>query len=276
MTLQTARRQGRELLEKAGVEVPALTADVLLCFAMRCERTYLFAHPEQELREVEWLHYGRYLHERMKGKPTQYVTKRQEFYGREFRVSPDVLIPRPETELLVDTVLKESPGGVIVDVGTGSGAVAVTLALELNRPVVAVDISAPALRMAAGNAERLRAPVSFLQMDLLGGFAAGTVDVVVSNPPYVPAADAPTLSREVHDWEPHLALFAGEDGLDIYRRLVPEAWRVLRVGGFLAMEIGAGEANALREMLSNWKDVRFFEDLAGIPRVVTGRRPKGA
>ena len=142
--------------------------------------------------------------------------------------------------------------------------------------MVAVDISAPALRMAAGNAERLRAPVSFLQMDLLGGFAAGTVDVVVSNPPYVPAADAPTLSREVHDWEPHLALFAGEDGLDIYRRLVPEAWRVLRVGGFLAMEIGAGEANALREMLSNWKDVRFFEDLAGIPRVVTGRRPKGA
>src|SRR5580658_5682975 len=123
MTVKTAILQGVDLLQDAAVPVPRLTAEVLLSHAMRCERVYLLAHPEQELREVEWLHYGRYLHERLKGKPTQYVTGRQEFYGREFRVTRDVLIPRPETELLVEAVIKLRaklrPGGVLVDVGTG-------------------------------------------------------------------------------------------------------------------------------------------------------------
>src|ERR1700724_843853 len=142
MTVQTALVQGTRLLEEAEIGVPRLTAEVLLARALRCERVYLFAHPEQELREVEWLHYGRYLDERMKGKPTQYITKRQEFYGREFTVSRDVLIPRPETELLVETILKLKPApGVVIDVGTGSGIIAATLALELARPIVATDLS---------------------------------------------------------------------------------------------------------------------------------------
>src|SRR5271155_5500479 len=120
MTIKTALLQGVDLLQDAAVPVPRLTAEVLLSHAMRCERVYFHAHPEQELREVEWLHYGRYLHERMKGKPTQYITGRQEFYGREFRVTPDVLIPRPETELLVETALKLRGGAAtIIDVGAG-------------------------------------------------------------------------------------------------------------------------------------------------------------
>src|SRR5579871_2339910 len=142
MNVQTALLQGSQLLEEAQVAVPRLTAEVLLSHAMRAERVYLFAHPEQELREVEWLHYGRYLHERMMGKPTQYITRRQEFYGREFRVTRDVLIPRPETEHLVDAILKLRPApGTIVDIGTGSGIIAITLALELGRRIIATDLS---------------------------------------------------------------------------------------------------------------------------------------
>src|ERR1022692_2244643 len=137
MTIRTALEQGSELLGRDSIPEPRLTAEVLLSHAIHCDRVYFYAHPEQELREVEWLHYGRYLDERLKGKPTQYITKRQEFYGREFAVSRDVLIPRPETELLVEAILrlKPAPVGVLIDIGTGSGAIAITLALELARPV---------------------------------------------------------------------------------------------------------------------------------------------
>src|SRR4051794_25519860 len=140
MTIRTALAQGAELLAQGSVTEPRLTAEVLLAHAVRCDRGYFYSHPEQELREVEWLHYGRYLHERLRGKPTQYITKKQEFYGREFRVTPDVLIPRPETELLVETILGRARG-LTIDIGTGSGAIAVTLALETGAPVVATDLS---------------------------------------------------------------------------------------------------------------------------------------
>src|SRR5579859_6170751 len=131
MTLQQALLQGTKLLEDAGIAVPRLTAEVLLAHALGQERTFLYAHSEQELEQVEWLHYGRYLHERLNGKPTQYITGRQEFYGREFRVTPDVLIPRPETEHVVELALAVAPGARrILDIGTGSGALAVTLQLE--------------------------------------------------------------------------------------------------------------------------------------------------
>lgn len=273
MTLQTARAQGTELLRQGGIAVPALTAEVLLCHALHRERTWLYAHPEQELREVEWIHYGRYLHERLQGKPTQYITHRQEFYGREFRVSPDALIPRPETEHLVEAVLKENPAGTVVDVGTGTGAIAVTLALETQARVFATDLSAKALALARVNAARLHANVTFLQMDLLAGFACGTVDAVVSNPPYVPETQKEGLSREVRDWEPHMALFGGHSGLEIYRRLIPEAERVLKPGGLIAMEIGFGEWDSIAEMLHFWHDARVLPDLAGVPRVAVARKP---
>jgi len=145
MNIRTALLQGTELLDDAGIAVPRLTAEVLLAFAMSHERVYFHAYPERELSDIEWLHYGRYLHERLQGKPTQYITHRQEFYGREFRVTPDVLIPRPETEHVVETVLEVARGATrVLDVGTGSGALAVTLQLETGAAAWATDISAAA------------------------------------------------------------------------------------------------------------------------------------
>ncbi len=270
MTLRTAVTQGAELLATSGTPEPRLTAELLLCHAVHCERTYLYAHPEQELREVEWIHYGRWLHERMQGKPLQYITKTQEFYGRPFAVSPDVLIPRPETELLVETVLRRRRSAKsIIDVGTGSGAIAVTLALELGRNVIATDVSEAALAMAERNAFSLEARVQFVAADLLSTIADQSFDVVVSNPPYVSSKDRDTLQREVRDWEPHQALFAGTSGLDIYERLIPEAWRVLRPGGLLAIELGIGQASAIAKLVENWHNVEIASDLAGIARVLS-------
>jgi release factor glutamine methyltransferase len=241
---------------------------------MHCERAYFYAHPEQELREVEWLHYGRYLDERLRGKPTQYITRHTEFYGRDFRLSRDVLIPRPETELLVETILNlEPPPGIIVDIGTGSGIIAITLALELAQPVIATDLSLEACAIARCNALKLGADVQFLQADLLRPFADGSVDIVVSNPPYVRLSDRASLQREVRDWEPPLALWAGESGLKIYQSLIPEAKRVLRPGGILALELGIGQSEAVTELAGSWHNHQLFPDLAGIPRVLRCERP---
>lgn len=272
MTIRTALAQGAELLARERVAEPRLTAEVLLGHAMRRDRVYFHAHPEQELREVEWLHYGRYLDERMKGKPTQYITGRQEFYGREFRVTRDVLIPRPETELLVEKVLGLKPG-LAIDIGTGSGAIAVTLALELKRRVIATDVSFEALAVAKANAERLGAKVEFVEADLFRCFASGAADVVVSNPPYVPSEDRDSLQREVRDWEPSLALFAGPAGMCVYERLIPEAGRVLRSGGVLALECGFNQAEAVAALAGGWRNVQLFPDLAGIPRILICEKP---
>ena len=269
MTLHTALMQGTKLLEDAGVDAPRLTAEVLLGHAVHVDRAYFYAHPEQKLREVEWIHYGRYLHERMRGKPTQYITRRQEFYGREFVVSPAVLIPRPETEHLVEAALP-LVHGVVVDVGSGSGAIAVTLALETGSHVFAADISLEALRITLENAERLCASVSPLQCDLLAAFADGSVDLVVSNPPYVAENVRESMQREVHDWEPALALFGGPDGLEVYRRLIPEAWRVLRPGGHLALELGFDSLPEVEKLVP--VPVTIHKDLAGIPRVLVCRK----
>jgi release factor glutamine methyltransferase len=272
MTLQTALVQGTQLLEESAVAVPRLTAEVLLSYALQCERVYLYAHPEQELREVEWLHYGRYLHERLKGKPTQYIVKRQEFYGREFRVTPDVLIPRPETEHVVEVALSVARDArQVVDVGTGSGALAVTLQLETGASAFATDISAAAVAVAAGNAARLGAHVDFVVCDLLSGIASQSMDLIVSNPPYVPLGTRDGLQREVRDWEPHVALFAGETGIELYERIVADAPRVLRPGGWLVMELGFGSVNRVSALLQAWDEVRVEPDLAGIPRVIAAR-----
>lgn len=252
---------------------PRLTAEVLLCHALGCERSYLVGHSDDRLSELAWIHYGRYLHQRLQGKPTQYITQKQEFYGRDFRVGPAVLIPRPETEHVVERVLALKPAGLVADVGCGSGAIGITLALELGRPVLLTDISFDALRVAQGNARALAAPVRFLEADLTQPLAAASLDLLVSNPPYIPLTDAESLQREVRDYEPHLALFGGPFGHDAYARLIADAARVLRPGGWLVLELGFGSETAVRQMVAGWSGVQVDPDLAGIPRVLSARLP---
>jgi release factor glutamine methyltransferase len=274
MNIRTALLQGQQLLEEAKVAAPRLTAEVLMAHAIGCERPWLYAHYDEELRELWWIHYGRYLHERLKGKPTQYITGLQEFYGREFRVTPDVLIPRPETEHVVGAALERAPGAqVIADIGTGSGAIAVTLALEMNAHVIATDISGRALAVAAENARRLGAAIDIVACDLGTALRAEALDLVASNPPYVPESGSGEIQKEVRDFEPPVALFGGPDGLDLYRRLIPDAWRLLRPGGFLIMEIGWSASERICAMLKAWRQVETKADLAGIPRVALARKP---
>jgi release factor glutamine methyltransferase len=273
MTILTALLQGTKLLEEETVSAPRLTAEVLLTHALQRERSYLYAHPEEELTEIAWIHYGRYLHERLKGKPTQYITGRQEFYGRDFRVTPDVLIPRPETEHLVEAAIARiQPRDLVVDVGTGSGAIAISLALETAAHVFATDISTAALNVAQSNAQQLSAPVGFLACDLLDALRDSSINVLVSNPPYVPRTDQPSLQREVRDYEPHVALFAGPTGLEIYERLIVEAARVVRPHGWLLLELGYNSLVPVRAMLEQgWSDIDIVPDLAGFPRVLAAR-----
>jgi release factor glutamine methyltransferase len=279
MTIQAALLQGQKLLEDAQIAAPRLTAEVLLIHAISHERpvdrAWLYAHGADELRQLWWIHYGRYLHERMQGKPTQYITGHQEFYGRDFRVTKDVLIPRPETEHLVEAALsKIASGSRVIDVGTGSGAIAVTLALETGARVVATDISPAAIAVATENARKLEADVAFLVSDLCACFADRSFDMVVSNPPYVPRADEAKIQREVREFEPPLALYGGENGLAIYRRLIPEARRVLKLDGWLMMELGYAVVEPVQEMLAEWNHVEIRSDLAGLPRVVMAQKPQ--
>ena len=271
MTVRTALLQGQQLLEDAKIGAARLTAEVLLMRATGHDRAWLYAHGNDELIELWWIHYGRYLHQRIKGEPTQYVTGRQEFYGREFRVTPDVLIPRPETEHLIEAaVAHANAAGTILDIGTGSGAIAVTLALEIKARLLATDVSPAALRIAQQNARALNAQVALVACDLGAAFPDRSFDLVVSNPPYIPRRDRASLQPEVRDHEPALALFGGEDGLAIYRRLIPEAARLLRPGSWLMMELG--DAVAVREMCADWTGVEIVNDLAGIPRVLIARK----
>lgn len=272
MTLQTALRQGSELLAQAGVPDPRLTAGLLLCHALRRENVYLYSHPEHELSTIEWIHYGRYLHQRLNGVPVQHITRTQEFYGRPFIVSPAVLIPRPETEHVVEHALEVARGARrVLDIGTGSGALAVTLALELNTQAVATDLSFEAIQVARANARTLNAPVDFVRCDLASALNA-RFPLIVSNPPYIPAREIPTLQREVRDHEPHLALLGGEEGTEIYHRIVPQAERLLEPGGWLIFEIGyQGEPGVRAAFGPQWSDVHTGHDLAGLPRVLRAR-----
>ncbi len=222
-----------------------------------------------------------WLNRRLAGEPIQYITGVAEFYALSFHVNRDVLIPRPETEHLVDQALAMAanfPRPHIVDVGTGSGAIAVALAHHLpNAHVFATDISAPALSVACQNTESngVASRVRFFEGDLLAPVVGQSFDIVVSNPPYVSLADRESLSVEVRGYEPAQALFAGDHGLAIYRRLIPAAFGVLAPDGFLVLEIGHGQAEAVHALLiaAGFAQVEFTADLQGIPRVASAHRP---
>src|ERR1700733_5361215 len=256
-------------------------AELLLLYAAGMSRSAFLAHSGDELDLAAATHYEALLERRREGEPIQYITGACEFYGLPFRVTPDVLIPRPETEHLVERVLELAVAFTeprIVDVGTGSGAIAVALAHKMpNARIVAIDLSEAALDVALENAKHnaVADRIRFLQGDLLAPIASETFDLVVSNPPYVPAADRETLAIEVREFEPGLALFAGEDGLEIYRRLIPDAFGVLASGGLIALEMGFGQSDAVGRLLTaaGFLDVRFTADLQGIPRVALARHP---
>jgi release factor glutamine methyltransferase len=265
-----------------------MNAELLLRFTLGCDRAYLFAHPERELTPEEESRYKETLNRRAQGIPTQYITEHQEFWGMDFLVTPAVLIPRPETEHVIETVLQltkesndggraSSPGPAlrIVDVGTGSGAIALALAKEFPLAEIhATDISPAALEIARTNAARhqLDSRIHFHQTDLLQGLDPGTLDFVVSNPPYVGESEADEVQLEVRKFEPRNAVFAGATGLEVIERLIPQAHAALKPGGWLVIEISGTIADRVKRLLSGWDQAQITNDLQGIPRVASARR----
>jgi release factor glutamine methyltransferase len=270
-------------LTTANAPSARLNAELLLMFTLDCDRAYLFAHPERELSAEEQCRYEEALAERARGVPAQYITGHQEFWGMDFIVSPAVLIPRPETEHVIETVLRLESAGEgsrparasrIVDVGTGSGCIALALAKELPAAEIhATDISGAALEIARANAARLQLDgrVRFHEKDLLQGLEPGSFDFVVSNPPYVGESEEDQVQLEVRKFEPRQAVFAGPSGLEVISRLIPQARDVLRPGGWLVMEISGAIAETAQGLLSSWLDVQVSKDLQGIPRVAAAR-----
>ncbi len=251
-------------------------AELLLLHCAGIDRTMLLTHPDRTLNDAQASAYRDAIARRARHEPVQYITGVQEFYGRPFRVSPAVLIPRPETEHLIEAVLGIRPQPRrILDIGTGSGVLAVTLALEIpDAAVAATDISCEALGVARWNAQALGAAerIRFVASDLFAAVSEERFDCVVSNPPYVPAHEV--LEAQVGDYEPPLALFAGADGLDIYRRLIPQTAAALDPGGHLLLEIGHGQQDAIDALLhaAGFGEVQFIHDLQSIPRVAVARK----
>jgi release factor glutamine methyltransferase len=256
-------------------------AETLMLHMLRRNRAWLIAHGNEELPDALCANYTAMVERRRRGEPIQYITGEQEFYGLLFGVTPEVLIPRPETELLVEKALEAAAEWVeprILDVGTGSGAIAVALACQLPQAeVTALDVSSAALNVARTNARRngIEGLIQFVESDLLDGVAGVSFEIIVSNPPYVPSLDYASLCVEVREYEPGLALFAGQDGLEVYRRLIPVAFAALAPGGSLLMEIGYEQAKPVSDLLmdSGYDGVNFIPDLQGISRVACGRRP---
>jgi len=271
------------------VPSPRLNAETLLMFSLNCDRAHLYAHPERELTREEQSRYEEALTQRSKGVPAQYITGHQEFWGLDLIVSPAVLIPRPETEHLIEAVLplaKPMKAPKIADVGTGSGAIALALTKELpNAEIHATDNSPAALEIAEANAARLQLEFSskdhyppqrrifFHDTDLLNGLEAGTFDFVVSNPPYVGLSEEDEVQLEVRKFEPRSAVFAGPTGLEVIEKLIPAAHAALKPGGYFITEISGSIADRVRALLAGWQDTTITNDLQKIPRVASARKP---
>jgi release factor glutamine methyltransferase len=280
--------------DRARRDAETLLLHVLRRNAPKTTLAGLIAHDAEPLSAESAAAFRRSVERRLAGEPIQYITGAAEFYGLELQVNRDVLIPRPETEHLVEAAIELAerewlarigPGEPdiiqplqIVDVGTGSGAIALALAKgPFFSVITATDISSAALNVARLNAARdgTGDHVRFVLGDLLSPAGPGPFDIIVSNPPYVPESDRNTLDAEVREFEPAQALFAGADGLEVYRRLIPQAYGVLKPGGFLLLEIGYGQREALQGLLetAGFAEIRFFDDLQGIPRVAVAQRP---
>ena len=290
------------------VPSPRMNAELLLMFILSVDRAYLYAHPERELTTEEQSRYDEVLNQRSKGVPAQYITGHQEFWGLDFVVTPAVLIPRPETEHLIETALELTSAGTrtsdlrprtsdlgprasgvwdsaegrgprsgvrLIDVGTGSGCIAIVLAKELpNAEIHATDISPDALEIAEANAARhqLASRIEFHDTDLLRGIEPESFDMIVSNPPYVGESEEDQVQLEVRKFEPRNAVFAGPTGLEVIERLIPQAQAVLKPGGWLLMEISGTIVDGVRRLLQPWNEIRIINDLQGIPRVAAAQK----
>jgi release factor glutamine methyltransferase len=296
--IRSALREGIAQLEGAHVPSASLAAELLLMHAVGRDRTWLYAHPEEELDAATRERYFSLIARRASSVPTQHLTGHQEFWGLDFEVTPNVLIPRPETEHVIEVAL-ERLGAVagdaaslrdaalrIADVGTGSSCIAVALAREFpGARIIATDISAAALEVARRNAARhgVASRIEFIECNLLDDLLQGSratggeshsFDLIASNPPYIGRGQAATLQREVRDHEPEAALFGGETGMEVYAPLVAQAAALLKPGGLLVLELGYNSAEYVSRLLSSpeWSDLAITNDLAGITRVASARR----
>jgi release factor glutamine methyltransferase len=275
VTIREALRSAAERLDLHYVSNSRLTAELLLAHTLSVEREYLYSHDDRKLTEEELQNLEDRLYDRISGVPLQYIVGRQEFYGRYFSVNPSVLIPRPETEYIIEAVLegaRPTRPVNILDIGTGSGCLAVTLALELaDSKVFAADISFEALQVAKENAAKLKASVEFVCMDVVDAITS-KFDFIVSNPPYVRRDEMTHLQREVREHEPHVALFSPEDELAIYRKLVRGSEAMLQHGGHLIMEVGIRMDEPVQKLFgAEWETLPTKTDLQGIPRTVIAR-----
>lgn len=281
MTLRDALTSAIPRLTAANVPSPRMNAELLLMFTLERDRAYLHAHPERKLSADEQNRYNQSLTERERGVPAQYITGHQEFWGMDLIVTPAVLIPRRETEHVIEAVLAHvgrapSPADSlrVVDIGTGSGCIALALAKELpSAEMHATEISPAALEIARANAARLQLDgrIKFHPTDLLEGIPIGGFDFVASNPPYVGESEEDDVQLEVRKHEPRNAVFAGKTGLEVIERLIPQARKALKPGGWLVMEISGTIADRVHALLAGWNEVQITKDLQGIPRVASAR-----
>jgi release factor glutamine methyltransferase len=276
--------QGAHRLRKAGVPQARREAGSLLSYVLGRDRSFILSHAEDAVGEEQTERFRECLERRAQGEPLQYIIANQEFFGLDFEVTKDVLIPRPETELLVETALKllaQSADAFICDVGTGTGCIVITLMKQLNEArAVSIDISPEALAVARRNAERhsVTERIDFILSDCFVALtlreSRASFDLIVSNPPYVEEGAMADLQREVRDFEPRIALAAGADGLDIIRHLLLEAPNFLKPDGYFLFEIGFNQAQAVRDLLDPkiWRLLDIHKDLQGIPRTVALQR----
>ena len=276
----------RQLLEEAvpglresGVDTPILDAEVLLAHALRVSRTALLAHPEREPPPKVTAQFSEWITRRIAREPLAYIIGEREFQGLTFEVGPCALIPRQETEVLVDIAVESLLGvtsPLVADIGLGTGCVAIAIAHTIPGALVyGTEFSKEALELAVRNSRKLGVAerVRFMEGDLLGPLSGIQVHIIVSNPPYIPTVELGCLQPEVARYEPREALDGGPDGLNVIRRLASESWEYLLPGGSLAVEVGAGQSRAVAELFREhgFSDVRFAEDLSGIERVVIGK-----
>lgn len=279
MTIAEALIMGAESLSARSIPTPERESSLLLRHVLKRDAAFIYAHPDHRLNAMESILFKAVIKRRAAHEPFQYIVGTQEFFGLEFEVTPDVLIPRPETEILVEGVIEEYEAHNsfrFCEIGIGSGCITVSLLVNLPRSTATgVDISDDALAVSARNAERhgVNVRLELLRSNVFDELAASQFDLIVSNPPYVPERDLETLQQEVRSFEPRFALTGGEDGLDIIRKLIVDSPVHLKTDGFLFVEIGWDQFDRVAGLFDPtlWDYVDFVPDLQGIPRIVKAK-----